>query len=552
MPFIAIGNRVGKSSGQSWSQYWTTRYPTVLTLVNDSATQFTLRWVNGSKTDFDGFKIYKSIDNGLNYTVHETINEIVNFRTLSGLSVYTHYLFYVVAFKGTHESDQTNVVDNTLADTTKTVAWFIADQLDTITKDGGTNEVSAWNDKLGSGHNLTQSTALKKPIWSADGVLFDGSNDLMKTASFTLIQPTFVYIVLKQVTWTLNDRFFDGYTKDTTYLFQAVSSPQIKAVGGSSSHTQTKFMNIDQFAVIRTLFDGANGFFQVNSWPKVAANLGTANFNGFTLGANGNGTAAWSNIQVKEVIVRKVSDNADTHLAIATYLKNKYSVDWDEDRVPMFSFIVDDVMGGTYGNAYEWLFPTLESLGLKGGFAINTAQVGLEGAMTWLNIQEIQAAGHEILSHTITHPDLTTLSEADLITELNGSKLALEAQGLTVSNLVYPGGSYNATVVGIADDYYEAAFQVGVAQNVLPLNKFAIVRCAMYACALADMLRFVDEVIAANGDKQLIFYTHSYGMEQQEKDDFITVMNYIKSRGYILKTPKQMIDTIKTYSLNTY
>src|ERR1035437_6234377 len=91
-----------------------------------------------------------------------------------------------------------------------TVAWYDFNQLSTVTKDGGTGEVSRWNDYLGSGHDLLQSVATRYPIWSSDGITFDGSNDYMRAVDFTLNQPEFIYIVFKNVSWSGTHYIFDG------------------------------------------------------------------------------------------------------------------------------------------------------------------------------------------------------------------------------------------------------------------------------------------------------------------------------------------------------
>jgi hypothetical protein len=65
--------------------------------------------------------------------------------------------------------------------------WYDASDLTTITDSGGS--VSQWNDKSGSGHNLTQATGAEQPIEGTDSIgglntiTFDGSDDTMSTSS---------------------------------------------------------------------------------------------------------------------------------------------------------------------------------------------------------------------------------------------------------------------------------------------------------------------------------------------------------------------------------
>ena len=89
----------------------------------------------------------------------------------------------------------------TLTDTLKTLGWYVASDTATITKNAS-EQVSAWNDKSGSNHHLLNAGADNtKPVWSTNGMLFDGSNDRIKANAFTWNQPCVIYMVFKQVTW---------------------------------------------------------------------------------------------------------------------------------------------------------------------------------------------------------------------------------------------------------------------------------------------------------------------------------------------------------------
>ena len=202
------------------------------------------------------------------------------------------------------------------------VAWYIADDLSTITKDVS-DFVSVWADKLGSGNDLLEST--NKPKWFLDdGILFDGVNDVMKTGAFTFNQPEQIYIVFKQVTWTSNLYIFDGNTLLKGALRQTAGTNQIVAYAGSNSGGQT--LALDTYAIVRILFNGASSEIILNEDTPVTGNFGANNMGGFTLGALGNGTQGYTNIQVKEIILRKIADSSGDETDIYDYLKSKYSL----------------------------------------------------------------------------------------------------------------------------------------------------------------------------------------------------------------------------------
>lgn len=68
--------------------------------------------------------------------------------------------------------------------------------------------------------------------------------------------------------------------------------------------------------------------------------------------------------------------------------------------------------------------------------------------LAWPQIAELQAAGHEIGAHTVTHGFLTHSSPAELQRELGESRAVLEQMLQTpVLSFAYPQGDYNAAVL---------------------------------------------------------------------------------------------------------
>lgn len=96
-------------------------------------------------------------------------------------------------------------------------------------------------------------------------------------------------------------------------------------------------------------------------------------------------------------------------------------------------------------------------LGDYGHVGINFAHSGFVGVLTskdhadWNELRAQETAGvFKVESHTVTHPDLTTV--ADPLSELTQSKAAIQAQipGKTVRFLAYPFGAYNSTTIAHA------------------------------------------------------------------------------------------------------
>ena len=206
-----------------------------------------------------------------------------------------------------------------------TVAWYDSKDLSTITKDC-CSLVERWNDKLLSGHDLIQSSIASRPKWGSSGVLFDGIDDFMKTASFTLIQPTTCYLVFNQKTSNNNDYILDGFTDDSGPLFQNHFSTlnDIRLRAGSLLAPNSE-LPLNTVGVVKVIINGANSKVQVNNTESVIGDAGSLNMNGITLAKYGSTNAVYGNIEFQELIFRNVVDNANDELLIYNYLTDKYN-----------------------------------------------------------------------------------------------------------------------------------------------------------------------------------------------------------------------------------
>ncbi|HDP99962.1 MAG TPA: polysaccharide deacetylase family protein, partial [bacterium] len=99
-------------------------------------------------------------------------------------------------------------------------------------------------------------------------------------------------------------------------------------------------------------------------------------------------------------------------------------------------------------------------------------------------LKELTTAGWEIGSHTASHPDLTRLSEQQLINELeNSKKLIADLIQKPVDYIAYPFNRFNPRVLQMAQKIgYRAGFALSIRPDVdqLLLN-FAIPRIGVYS-----------------------------------------------------------------------
>ena len=90
---------------------------------------------------------------------------------------------------------------------------------------------------------------------------------------------------------------------------------------------------------------------------------------------------------------------------------------------------------------------TLHALGWPGVLNLKVGNIGVAGDLNRTEVRRMIAAGWELDAHTITHPDLTTLSPSRLRYEVAGSRSELRRMfDAPVEFFCYPSGRYNATV----------------------------------------------------------------------------------------------------------
>ncbi len=159
-----------------------------------------------------------------------------------------------------------------------------------------------------------------------------------------------------------------------------------------------------------------------------------------------------------------------------------------------FALTFDDALLCLYDNA----LPILDSLGMKATFFVVSGYIGRlshwdvykRPHMDEGQIADLLRRGHQIGSHTVTHPDLRRLSDSDLCRELEQSKADLQDRfGVEISLLAYPFGYYDNRVAQAAVCAgYRYALTINHARHPGPLPAMAIPANAVYVFdSLADL-----------------------------------------------------------------
>jgi peptidoglycan/xylan/chitin deacetylase (PgdA/CDA1 family) len=101
-----------------------------------------------------------------------------------------------------------------------------------------------------------------------------------------------------------------------------------------------------------------------------------------------------------------------------------------------------------YLSDYTQAFPVLRAHRWPGVLDLEVQFLRPAGGLRPWRVRNLIAAGWELGSHTITHPDLTTLDDVRLWQEVDGSRVALQQDfHVPVDFFCYPDGHYDARVV---------------------------------------------------------------------------------------------------------
>lgn len=144
-----------------------------------------------------------------------------------------------------------------------------------------------------------------------------------------------------------------------------------------------------------------------------------------------------------------------------TTLTLKELYDYFENKVPVPAKSVCITLDDGYEDNYTAAFPVLKKYGLKATVFMVTSTIDVNpNCLTSAQLKEMDKAGIDIESHTVTHTDLDTLSYSQQLAELKDSKAALEKiLGRSVDYVAYPTGKYNDdTVKAVAAAGYKMAF----------------------------------------------------------------------------------------------
>jgi peptidoglycan/xylan/chitin deacetylase (PgdA/CDA1 family) len=183
---------------------------------------------------------------------------------------------------------------------------------------------------------------------------------------------------------------------------------------------------------------------------------------------------------------------------------------------------VDTVVSLTFDDQWEdeWLYgqPYMQQYGFLGTYYVITSDSdnGYGCCMSWAQLDQLEAQGNDVGGQTIDHPNLTSLTQAQMQQELCGSRQDLINNGIpNPVSMAYPFGDYNTTVESVAGQCGWLTARVGgglsnsnvtptapYVETVPPQNPLALRTIAVDGANdenLSDLETFVDAASAHGG-----------------------------------------------------
>lgn len=212
---------------------------------------------------------------------------------------------------------------------------------------------------------------------------------------------------------------------------------------------------------------------------------------------------------------------------------------------PLLSMTFDD---GHEDNATNAL-PILNQYGLKTTQCFATSFIEGHSQQVKNGVLAFKNSGHEICSHTVTHPFLTTTSNTDLTYELQHSQAYLRSlTGEAVTNFASPYGDYDVRVMNEIKKYYRSHRSVDEGYNSKDnFNIYSLrVQNVLDTTSTEQIVEWIHKAQADNTWLILVYHrvADDPGPYDTYKTMFAQHVQAIASSGITVKTYNDALDEL--------
>ena len=200
---------------------------------------------------------------------------------------------------------------------------------------------------------------------------------------------------------------------------------------------------------------------------------------------------------------------------------------------PKVLFTFDDGYASALTEGYAYM----STRGLRGAVGVNSALVGGASRLTVADCDTLYAAGWDMLSHSTSHVDQTSLTQSARLLDIQTNQAYLTSKGWTraARQYIYPNGAYDAAVIAdLRTCGYDTAWSVndkiqyaikGLWPEQMGLGRYA----TDISLSLATLKGYVNNAIAVGGT--VTFYSHDIlvgaGAAATERSTFRGLVDYV-------------------------
>lgn len=205
-------------------------------------------------------------------------------------------------------------------------------------------------------------------------------------------------------------------------------------------------------------------------------------------------------------------------------------------KKPSILFHFDDGWKSQYTNA----LPIMRASGLVGSIGVISDYVGVSGYMTVSELKRLYGMGWDMFNHSKSHVDFTTITLAEVKSQVESCRRYLLSQGLigAESLVAYPYGGYNDDIVGLLDglgcSYARTTREIYEVHP--PIEPYKLKSFNMYPTVnVSDAKAHIDHIISNNDS--IIFLFHKIepdtNIEQTNYpiDKFQEIVNYVSEKS---------------------
>ena len=210
---------------------------------------------------------------------------------------------------------------------------------------------------------------------------------------------------------------------------------------------------------------------------------------------------------------------------------------WANNKAGAVSITFDD----GYYSQFTLAVSALNEKGFQGTFFLIT------GVGNWDKWRNAANQGHEIASHTNTHPHLPLLSLTAMEEEIGESKTIIDNQ-ITSQQCVtfcYPYGEYDDDAKAFAENYYIAARGISCDLNTSPYDFYAMNACGdSNGKSLAQIESYTDDA-EQQGEWLITYYHNLDGTSYWTIDEFTSYLDHLETKDLWVGTFGSVVKYIK-------